>query len=164
MPDDFAADMVRKQALSGFWDGRTQTQYFNNCVWYWPKYHLSINLSRDINHHLGGWWKNPQYERCWHLSIAVQTPDYGIPENHDKTTLHILKLIFGKQMKLVWSEPPFSEAGKKMNVWHYRVFCDEHWQAFKPKGEVYSTELTERGFLSHSELVYHYEQARKDKS
>lgn len=164
MPDEFAVDMVMKQALSGVWDGKTETVYFQNCIWYWPKYQVSINLSRDINHHLGGWWKNPQYERCWHLSIAVQTADYEKPEDHDKNTLHILQLIFQDKLKMMWSEPPYSEAGKKMHVWHYRVFCDEHWQAFKPKGEVYSTELTERGWLSSSELKdYHERETNKDR-
>jgi hypothetical protein len=37
-------------------------------------------------------------------------------------------------------------------VRHWRVFCDIIWQAIMPRGEVYSRELTERGWQSWSDL------------
>lgn len=27
-------------------------------------------FTRDIGHHTSGWWKNPDYERCYHLSLS----------------------------------------------------------------------------------------------
>ena len=163
MPDDYAADMMRKRALTGLWDGKTQTPYFAGCRWYWPKYEVSVILTRDVNHHLGGWWKNPQYEQCWPLSLANQSESGQPGAKNESNTLKILKAVFADEIKNIWSEPPFTEQGKRFEIWHYRLFCDMAWIPFKPKGEVYSTELTERGFLTYSELQNHYEQARKDK-
>lgn len=79
--------------------------------------------SRDVGHHTSGWFKNPDYERCRHLSISY-----------------------------LWTEPPFTEQGKRDGVWHFRVFCDQGWQPLMPRGEVYSRELTERGWRSFSEV------------
>lgn len=70
----------------------------------------------------------------------------------DKKALsEILKLLFNSYQHLLWVEPPYSDEGKKMEVWHYRLFCDEHWQPIKPRGEVYNTQFTERGWKSFSE-------------
>jgi hypothetical protein len=80
------------------------------------------------------------------LSIAF-------PGGKKKRTLEdVLKYLFGKHTNLLWVEPPYSEVGKSKDVWHYRLFCDEHWQPVKPRGEVYSTQFTERGWKSFSEL------------
>src|SRR5262249_14385874 len=45
-----------------------------------------------------------------------------------------------------------TEHGRKLDVWHYRLFCDPGWQPIKPRGEVYSRELTEAGWKSYSDL------------
>jgi hypothetical protein len=60
--------------------------------------------------------------------------------------------LFGEYKKWIWVEPPFSDHGKSMDVWHYRLFTDENWQPIKPKGEVYNTQFTEKGWKSFSEL------------
>ena len=41
---------------------------------------------------------------------------------------------------------------KRAEVYHYRLFCDEGWQPIMPRGEVYSTQFTELGWKSFSEL------------
>jgi hypothetical protein len=49
-------------------------------------------------------------------------------------------------------------------VWHYRLFADPSWAAIVPRGEVYSTELTEAGYLSFSELGYQTAQEAADRA
>lgn len=44
----------------------------------------------------------------------------------------------------------FNAANK--GVYHYRLFCDEAWKPIMPRGEVYSTQFTERGWKSFSDL------------
>jgi len=59
---------------------------------------------------------------------------------------------FCDDRRLLWIEPPYSPEGRRSDVHHYRLFCDEHWQPIKPRGEVYSTDFTEKGWKSFSEL------------
>lgn len=110
-------------------------------------------FTRDSNMHMGGWWKNPDYERCWHLSLSFYDPETEerAPKN-PKLTDEWLEVFYGDDQRYVWAEPPFSPQGKTNGVWHYRVFCDPAWQPILPRGEVYSKEFTERGWLSFSEL------------
>lgn len=54
--------------------------------------------------------------------------------------------------RLLWCEAPYSEQGKRNEVYHYRLFCDKNWQPIMPRGEVYSKQFTELGWKSFSEL------------
>ena len=114
-----------------------------------------ILFTRDEGYHSCGWWKNPDYERCYHLSISfkgVQGDDvFRLPRN-SKLTDKWIDAFYGDDKKKMWTEPPYSKAGKAMEVWHYRLFCDEAWQPIKPKGEVYSRDQIPEGFMSFSEL------------
>ena len=119
--------------------------------------HLSTGtrliFSFDTGHHSSGWWKNPEYERCWHLSISFHDPLTGKPAPKDvKLTDRWLEAFYGDNRRYVWSESPYSEHGKITDTWHYRIFCDQAWQPIVPRGEVYSREFTEAGWLSFSEL------------
>ena len=137
---------IRNSAEKGIWDGRSYTSYFLSCQWQLLANDCTIIYTKELGYHSGGWWKNPDYERCYHLSIAF-------PGGKDAVTLgKILDQLFGKDSKLLWIEPPYSPEGKAKDVWHYRLFCDEHWRPIKPRGEVYSTQFTERGWKSFSEL------------
>lgn len=110
-------------------------------------------FSFDEGHHSSGWWKNPDYERCWHLSVSFRDPLTGKPRDKDvKLTEQWLKAFYGDNCRYVWSESPYSDHGKLTDTWHYRVFCDPAWQPIVPRGEVYSRELTEAGWLSFSDL------------
>lgn len=150
-------------------------------------------FSRDAGHHTSGWLKNPDYERCWHLSLSKAGP---LPEydTERRPELRILgpdgrpagesagllvgpdlkplagapraappdldpdleaawvDAFFGEEARYVWRESAKSELGRKKAVWHYRVFADENWAPIIPRGEVYSTEFTELGWQSWSEL------------
>lgn len=140
-----ACQRIRLAALRGIWDGREGSDYFLSCKWLLEYYPCVIIFTRDTGYHSSGWWKNPDYERCFHLSISFPG---GVDKNaRDK----IIKYLFGNSSNLIWTEPPYSDTGKSLGVWHYRLFCDENWQPIKPRGEVYSLQFTERGWKSYSE-------------
>ena len=137
---------IAQVAKGGTFDGSVATDYFEGCRWFVERYDCIIVLTRDVGYHSSGWWKNPDYERCYHLSISF-------PGGMNRTKLeHILERFFGNNRRLLWCEPPYTEEGKKLGVYHYRLFCDEHWQPIMPRGEVYSTQFTEYGWKSFSEL------------
>jgi len=141
-----AFNKMRAQARSGIFDGSGMTEYLKSCKWWIQKYDCSVLLTRDVGYHTCGWWKNPDYERCWHLSIAFHG---GKNKNGLKK---IIDGLFGDHKRKLWIEPPYSDVGKSKGVWHYRLFCDEQWDPIVPRGEVYSTQFTERGWKSYSEL------------
>jgi hypothetical protein len=141
-----ALNRVREQANTGLWTGQIETAYFENCRWYIERYECIILFTRDTGYHSSGWWKNPDYERCYHLSLSFQG------ERKRNITEKIVKGLFGDNQKLLWIEPPYSKIGKQKEVWHYRLFCDALWNPIKPRGEVYNTEFTEKGWKSFSEV------------
>ena len=137
---------IAKVAKSGTFDGSAHTDYLESCRWFVERYDCIIILTRDVGYHTSGWWKNPDYERCYHLSISF-------PGGRDIRKLeHILEKFFGNNRRLLWCEPPYSKQGKQVEVYHYRLFCDENWQPIMPRGEVYSKQFTELGWKSYSEL------------
>jgi hypothetical protein len=117
-------------------------------------------FSRDIGHHTSGWFKNPDYENCYHLSLSFFDPVTEDRIDQDKRLARVwCSLFFGKDTNLLWCEPPYSKPGKQFQVWHYRLFCDPGWQAIKPRKEVYSRDFTAKNWLSYSDL-----QARLEKT
>jgi len=112
-----------------------------------------VILKRETGYHSGGWWKNPDYERCWHLSMSQRDPDTWESVPPDMAFFQRLaEAFFGDDVRKTWLEGPYSPEGKRAGVWHYRLFCDEGWNPIKPRGEVYSTEFTEAGWKSFSEI------------
>lgn len=112
-----------------------------------------ILFTRDVGHHSAGWWKNPDYERCLHLSLSHQDPRSGARRPHDRGFFaELSQAFFGADARKCWIEGPYSPEGKVADVWHYRLFCDEGWQPILPRGEVYSKEFTEAGWKSFSEI------------
>jgi hypothetical protein len=110
-------------------------------------------FTRDVGHHSSGWLKNPDFERCLHLSLSFRDPLTGacLPRNV-KLSEEWCELFFGNDIRKLSIEPPATPDGKAADVWHYRLFCTDHWLGIIPRGEVYSTELTERGWKSWSEI------------
>lgn len=141
-----ACNRMRLVAAKGIWNGRDFDEYFESCRWHLLGPACTIIFTKEIGYHSSGWWKNPDYERCYHLSISFAG-------GKDKSALQkILAGLFKPYENLLWIEPPYSPEGKSKDVWHYRLFCDENWNPIKPRGEVYSTQFTERGWKSFSEL------------
>lgn len=138
-------ERIRKTAQHGILDGKEVSPYFESCKWYSEKFECIMIFTKESGYHSGGWWKNPEYERCFHLSISF-------PGGKTQTKMNkIINGLFGVHKKMIWAESPYSDEGKKHDVWHYRLFCDISWTPIIPKGEVYSTHLTERGWKSFSE-------------
>lgn len=112
-----------------------------------------LAFTRDEGMHSSGWWKNPDYERCFHLSISFRDPITGaLAPKNSRITDDWLDAFYGDAQRYLWAEPPYTKEGKRADVWHYRVFCDPTWSPMLPRGEVYTKDFTERGWLSFSDL------------
>ena len=117
-------------------------------------------FTRDTNHHESGWFKNPDYERCLHLSMSPLEVSGLVTASGQPVAIAMdvasqaewVKEFFKDDLKYVWAESPKSDIGKQMHVWHWRLFCNEHWQAILPRGEVYSKEFTDMGWRSATQV------------
>lgn len=138
-----ACKRFKYAAMMNPWNGRDNIS--EDCIWLLEAYPATVVFTKDTGYHTSGWWKNPDYERCWHLSISFV---------EKKPLKKIIENLFGPFENLIWVEPPYSKEGKSRDIYHYRLFCDEHWQPIKPRGEVYNTDFTERGWKSFSALQY----------
>lgn len=117
-----------------------------------PELSAVIIYTRDIGHHTSGWWKNPDYERCYHLSISFVTPDLSKLPFNKALGLKIAEAFFDQHAPKLWLEGPYSPEGKARDVWHYRLFADEQWNPIQPRGEVYSKDQTPKDWKSFSEV------------
>jgi hypothetical protein len=153
------ASAMKRVCQYGIYTGRLETRealtYFNRCKRHVPTDPGStLIFTRDDGMHSSGWWKNPDYSRCLHLSLSFQDRETsGLAPKHVALTEKWVEFFFGQWKRLIWAEPPFSEHGKKHDVWHYRVFTSPDFKVpLLPRGEVYSRELTEAGWKSWSDL------------
>jgi hypothetical protein len=154
---------MKRQAASGLFDGRVPSPYLARCH-HTHMLGISATYSRDVGYHTSGWWKNPDYERCRHLSLAFFEPEsmQFTGQKNDPLTRLMVDAIFGVDRRWLWCEPPYSDEGKRKCVWHYRLFCDQGWQPICPRGEVYGRELIEAGWLSYSDVQFQKESAREN--
>mgnify|MGYP006976407796 FL=1 len=114
--------------------------------------------TRDADAHLSGWWKNPDYARCLHLSLSYRNvrdrSAYGREMPHDhRLSEQWCRLFFGQHVRWLWCEPPYTEVGKQFDTWHYRLFMTPGWLSpLKPRGEVYSRDNTPARWMSWSDV------------
>lgn len=170
---------IRRMARFGQTTGRDQLpherHYIDRCSHFHWHTGTVLLFTRDVGHHTSGWMKNPEFERCMHLSLSFRVPT---PERTPDSLASIrtlgtilrsqgqwisnvpfddamarawVKAILGEDRKLAWEEGPFSGEGKTLGVRHWRVFCDKGWNPIMPHGEVYSRDMTEKGWKSWSE-------------
>lgn len=156
--EGIAANM-RRMSLSGVLDStrpiEEQNRYINKCTGVHRSTGSQFLFTRDTGMHSSGWFKNPDYEQCWHLSLSFRDPETGARLPYDnKLSEQWVKAFFGDWTRYIWMESPFSAEGKQCDVWHHRVFCDPAWQPLIPRGEVYDREFTEKGWLSWSDARY----------
>ena len=156
---DALVPFAKARSRRGLYDGRMTLEtrrLIEICRHIWafnPVECAVILFTRDVGHNSSGWWKNPDYERCWHLSLSYADQRTGAALEHDKDRSQVVaRAFFGDDVRLAWLEPPYSPEGKVRQVWHYRVFADEGWQPLKPRGEVYSRDWTPRDWKSFSEI------------
>ena len=147
------AEMRRRAKQESLTPWADQRRVLERCKAYHQPTGTILLFSRDEGHHESGWWKNPDYERCEHLSLSFRDPTTGqIAPRDVKRTREWLGYFFGGDVKKLWCEPPYSPEGKAIEIWHYRLFCAPNWTPIIPRGEVYNRELTEAGWLSYSDM------------
>jgi hypothetical protein len=147
------ASRMRATAAAGTFDGRIPSAYLDRCRALHRPTGTLLLFSRDVGMHASGWLKNPDYDRCYHLSTSFVDPATGRRRPRDRAlSRDWVALFFGESARYLWAEPPFTPGGKVAEVWHYRLFTDPGWNPILPRGEVYSRAFTERGWLSYSDL------------
>lgn len=114
----------------------------------------TVVFSRDEGMHSSGWWKNPDYERCEHLSLSFfDMHGRPYPQDHARARLWCLALFGADRVRHLWIEPPFSPEGKARDVYHYRLFLAPDWRLpVLPRKEVYTKMFTEIGWKSWSDV------------
>lgn len=118
-----------------------------------PEHIACVIFTREHGYHSGGWWKNPDYERCWHLSLSFAAEPGMAPLPYDrKAGEQLARAFFGDDARLLWIEGPATPEGRARHVWHYRLFCDPAWAPLKPRGEVYSRDWTPADWQSFSDV------------
>lgn len=157
-PDSAVVAAMRIAAAKMIYDGRNTPaarRHIGRCTRYHAPTETLLLYTRDSGMHSSGWWKNPDYDRCLHLSLSFGAFEHGqfYGRPHDrKMARKWAELFFGDEVRLLWIEPPFSPEGKVRDVYHYRLFCDKGWQPIKPRGEVYDRSWTPEGWKSWSDL------------
>jgi len=157
-PDPQIVAAARLKAARIVWNGRDSPagrRYLNDCRHYDPATRTLLIFTRENGFNSNGWWKNPDYERCFHLSLSFlafeRDKKISLPYDYDMAAKWV-EAFFGNDAKLTWHEGPASEDGKAKGVHHYRLFCDEAWRPIKPRGEVYSKDWTPAGWKSFSDI------------
>lgn len=121
-----------------------------------PELTMSLLLTKDRMHHSVGWWRNAEYEYCWHLSMsAATTTDYrryltlGVtPSFQDipqEERIYWGRVFFGEHASKLWYEPGGTdprltkvEARERAHMHHLRLFLNPlTLQPHIPRGEVY---------------------------
>lgn len=157
---ELLAAFAKQRALRGIFDGRQtdrNLRLIEHCTHHYiaPLRNRAANIlfTRDSGHHTGGWWKNPDYELCWHLSVSMRDPDTWTAAPREQAFFQkAAETFFGDDVRLTWMEVPTSALGRQFDVWHYRLFCNAAWEPILPRGEVYSKQFTELGWKSFSEI------------
>lgn len=149
---------MKRHAGSGdqFYDGRNEfTPYFRRARQIHEKTGTSLMFTRDKGMHSSGWFKNPDYDRCYHLSISFwdmeTNPEQPAPRPYEHNLAQLwVNLFYGDWTRYVWTESTALES-LPCEVWHYRVLCNPKWQPIVPRKEVYSREFIEKGWQSFSD-------------
>ncbi|RWP64863.1 MAG: hypothetical protein EOR08_08080 [Mesorhizobium sp.] len=158
VPSQDLVSWAKLRAAKLVFDGRdspASRRYLIDCRHYHSPTQCNIIYTRDTGHHSSGWWKNPDFERCYHLSMSFVAYERGqahaLPFDK-RIGAKWATAFFGSDVDMTWIEPPYTEVGKSRDVYHYRLFCDEAWSPIKPRGEVYSKDWTPSGWKSFSDL------------
>lgn len=153
---------LRRRAKHGIWNGVADAmgwKYMKHCTRDDGATRTRLIFTRDTGHHSSGWLKNPDYERCWHLSTSphpdlVVIPGRELAEPDPRTMRRWVEVFFGAALlPHVWAESPKTPEGRARGVWHWRVFCDEHWTPITPRKEVYSRDFTPADWRTASQVL-----------
>lgn len=148
------ADRMTRQAKTGFYDGQNyESVYFQRAKRLHPETGTLLIFMRDVGMHSSGWFKNPDYERCWHLSVSFWDVEANAMRPYEAQLAETwVRCFYRGNAHYVWEEGNFRI--DVPGVRHYRVLCDRMWQPIIPRGEVYSLDFTEKGWKSWSDQRY----------
>lgn len=157
---DWVARRLYVRSLSGMHMGIMDPPalaYLDYCHFDSALTRTRVIFTRDSGHHLSGWFKNPEFERCWHLSLSafpdnVQTDGHLLETHQPATQRLFLRAFFKGDAPKTWLESAKTPEGQRLGVVHFRLFADPRWVPIHPRGEVYTREFTELGWKSASEL------------
>jgi hypothetical protein len=148
---------MQRHACSGdmYYDGRhVETPYFRQAHRTHEKTGTSLLFTRDKGMHSSGWFKNPDYDACYHLSISFwdfAEPQKPKPEIYDHALARVwVRLFYPAWGRYVWEEGSALD-NLRSEVRHYRVMCNARWQPIMPRKEVYTREFIEKGWKSFSD-------------
>lgn len=139
---------LRRIARTHPWDGHTPLPTRHMVVVHSPcdpDTATSIAVSFDVGPHASGWWRNSDYDACWHLSLAshditrLGSRPSG-PEAISREEARLwAKAAFGRHTDKLWWEPPASilDPHRLPGVTHLRLFVDRQHHPIVPEGEVY---------------------------
>lgn len=112
---------------------------------------LSVVFTYDVGHHGSGWWRNSQYDRCWHLSLvainlmrAKIAPEGAFETPTSEEQAALAHLFFHTHTDKLWCEPPagyfdaYRTTPQARHTYHLRLFTDREFQPIQPEGEVYT--------------------------
>jgi hypothetical protein len=142
---------LQRAAYARPWDGRSRLGSEHRarvqCITE-PALAVSVLLTFDHGPHaVAGWWRNSQYDRCWHLSLVgfVRGARTPTPVELPREEVAAWGLAFyGEDAAKAWNEPPAGEGdayrGAEVSryTWHTRLFVDQQMQPIVPEGEVYT--------------------------
>lgn len=160
---DKLAHQMKRFAERGLFDGQTMTPYFNRARQFHEETGTMLLYTRESGYHSSGWWKNPDYERCYHLSISFWDVEAEIPRPFEPGLSRTwASAFFGAWTRYIWEESSVTHKLRpgSADVHHYRVFCDVMWKPIIPRGEVYTKEFIEEGWKSWSDVQYEKQQAK----
>lgn len=146
---------MKRFAETGVWDGYTESLYFIYARRMHDETRTSLVFTRDSGHHSSGWFKNPDYERCYHLSVGFWSFTLSRrPREYDHDLARVwVEAFFPRSTQYLWREGMVSKPDATMpEIFHYRVFCNPRWQPIIPRGEVYTRDFTEKGWESWSDI------------
>lgn len=155
------ARIMKHNAQLGIFTGlieEVQSSYFQKCRRLHEETGTLLIFTRDIGHHTSGWFKNPDYEQCYHLSISFHDLEHQSYRPFEpelaKSWCHA---FYGDWTRFIWEEGQTDEAKNDPHLpesRHYRVFCDLAWNPIIPRGEVYTKDFTEKGWKSWSDVQH----------
>ena len=159
------AAKMKAHAETGYFDGAPHNMYL---PYFYHARRVDIQTgtvliyTRDVGYHTSGFFKNPDYERCYHLSLSFIDPKEKKCRPFDPSLAEAwVRCFFGEWVRYIWEESGNKDKVDDPEVQHYRVFCDPGWQPIIPRKEVYTLEFTEAGWLSWSDARYAEAQERK---
>lgn len=124
--------------------GRPQRRWVAPSVTGEPGLVVSVIASHDQGTHASGWWRNSDYDRCWHLSMCAQHHADGLVDLPAADLRAWAEGVYGRHLAIAWTEPPASKIDVHRNApaspytTHVRVFLDREGNPIQPEGEVYT--------------------------